>query len=127
MCLEIYGLDPAHFLFTPGILWQAVLKNTKVKLDLLTDIDMLLIVEKAIRGEIQHAIHQYAKASNKNMTNYDKNKELLYLKYWYVNSLYEWAMSETLPVDCIRWVENIFQFNEDFMENNNEDHDEKNT
>ena len=61
------------------------------------------------------------------MTNYDKNKELLYLKYWYVNSLYEWAMSETLPVDCIRWVENIFQFNEDFMENNNEDHDEKNT
>ena len=52
MCLEIYGLDPARFLSAPGHLWEAVLKNTKVKLELLTDIDMLLMVEKAIRGAV---------------------------------------------------------------------------
>ena len=48
MCLEIYELDPAKFLSAPGLAWQAALKKTKVKLDLLTDIDMLLTVEKGI-------------------------------------------------------------------------------
>ena len=52
MCLEIYELDPAKFLSAPGLAWQAALKKTKVKLDLLTDIDMLLMVEKSIRGGI---------------------------------------------------------------------------
>ena len=49
MCLEIYGLDPAKFLLAPALEWQAVLKKTKVKLNFLTDIDMLLMVEKGIR------------------------------------------------------------------------------
>ena len=48
--LDIYKLDPAHFLCGSGLAWQAVLKKTKVKLDLLTDIDMLLMVEKGTRG-----------------------------------------------------------------------------
>ena len=74
MCLEIYELDPAKFLSAPGLAWQAALKKTKVKLDLLTDIDMLLMVEKGIRGGICHSIYRYAKANNKYMKNYDKNK-----------------------------------------------------
>ena len=57
MCLEIYELDPARFLTAPGLVWQAALKNTKVKLDLLSDIDMLLMVVKGIKGAICHAIH----------------------------------------------------------------------
>ena len=57
---------------------------------------MLLMVEKGIRGGIYHAIHQYAKANNKYMKNYDKNKQSAYLKYWDVNSLYGWAMSQKL-------------------------------
>ena len=57
MCLEIYELDPAKFLSAPGLAWQAALKKTKVKLDLLTDIDMLLMVEKGIRGGICHSIY----------------------------------------------------------------------
>ena len=57
MCLEIYELDPARFLTAPGLVWQAALKNTKVKLDLLSDIDMLLMVVKGIKGVICHAIH----------------------------------------------------------------------
>ena len=64
-CIEIYELDPAHFLSAPGLAWQACLKKTGVRLKLLTDIDMLLMVEKGIRGGICHAIHRYAKANNK--------------------------------------------------------------
>ena len=67
---------------------QAALKKTKAKLDLLTDIDMLLVVEKGIRGGICNTIYQYAKANSKYMKGYDKNKESSYLNYWDVNNLY---------------------------------------
>ena len=63
-CIEIYEFDPAHFLSAPGLAWQACLKKTKVKLELLTDVHMLLMVEKGIRGGICHARHRYAKANN---------------------------------------------------------------
>ena len=72
-CIEIYKLDPAHFLSAPGLAWQACLKKTKVKLELLTDIDMLLMVEKGIRGGTCQVIHRYAKTSNKYMKNYNKD------------------------------------------------------
>ena len=61
-------------------------KKTKVKLDLLTDIKMLLMVEKGIRGGICHFIYRYAKGNNKYMNEYDKNKESSYLQYWYANN-----------------------------------------
>ena len=94
MCINIYKLDPAKFISAPGLAWQAALKNTKVKLDLLTDINML---EKGIRGGIYHSIYRYAKASNKYMKDYDRNKESSYLQYWDVNNLYGWPMSQKLP------------------------------
>ena len=75
ICLKIYELDPAKVLLAPWLAWQAALKKTKVKLDLLTDIDMLLIVKKGIRGGICHSIYQYAKANNKYMKYFDKNKK----------------------------------------------------
>ena len=74
-CIEIYDLDPAHILSSPRLAWQACLKETEIKLELLADIDMLLMVEKEIRGGICHAIYRYAKADNKYMKSYDKNKE----------------------------------------------------
>ena len=61
MCHEIYGFDPTYFLSAPGLAWQACLKKTGVKLELLTDYDMLLMVEKGIRGGICQATHRYAK------------------------------------------------------------------
>ena len=70
-CIEIYGLDPVHFLSAPGSAWQACLKKTGVDLELLTDIDKLLMVEEGIRGRICQAIYRYAKANNKYMNNYD--------------------------------------------------------
>ena len=72
-CVKIYELYPAHFLPAPALAWQACLKKTGIKLELLTDIDMLLMAEKGIRGEICYAIHRYAKANNKYMKNHDKN------------------------------------------------------
>ena len=71
---EIYELDPVKFLSAPGLAWQAALKKTKVKLDLLTDIDMLLMVEKGVREGICHSIYQYARANNKYQKDYDKYK-----------------------------------------------------
>ena len=65
MCLEIYELDPVQFVSAPGLAWQACLKITKVKLELLTDYGMLLMVEKGIRAGICQATHKYAKANNK--------------------------------------------------------------
>ena len=85
---KMYHLDPVKFFSAPGLAWQAALKKTEVKLELLTDIDMLLMVEKRIRGGICHAIHQYSKANNKYVKDYDKNKESSYLKYWDANNLY---------------------------------------
>ena len=74
-CSKIYGLDPAHFLTALGLALQACLKRTKVELELLINIDMLLMIENAIRGGICQAVHRYAKANNRYMDNYDENNE----------------------------------------------------
>ena len=82
---------------------------------------MLLMFTKRIRGGICHAIHQHAKANNKYMKYYDKNKESSYLKYWDVNNLYGWAMSQKLPVNKFEWIEDNSQFNENSNEESNKD------
>ena len=101
MCIKIYELYSAKFLSTPGLASEAALKKTNVESELSTDIDMLLMVEKGIRGGICHTIHHYAKANNKYMKYYDKNKVSSYLKYWDVNNLYGSVMSQKLPVIII--------------------------
>ena len=121
MCLKINRLDPVKFLSTPGLAWQAALKKTEVKLELFTDIDALLMVEKGIRGGICHAVHRYTKANNKYIKDYDKNKESSYLHYWDVNNSYGWARLQKLPVNKFEWIEDTSQFNEDFIKNYNEE------
>ena len=73
MCLEIYELDPACFFTAPKLAWQAALKKTKVKIDLLTDTVMLLMVEKGIRGGMCHSIYEFVTAYSKYMKEYNKN------------------------------------------------------
>ena len=116
-CIEIYKLDPAHFLSAPGLALQARLKKTKAELELLTDIDMLLMVKKGIRGGICQALHRYTKANNKCMKNYDKNIISSYLMYLDGNNLYGWAMSQKLPVNSFKWVEKLrlSRFNDMFI------------
>ena len=92
MSIKVYELDPAHFLSASGLTWQACLKKKEVKLELLTDVDMLLIVEKGIREGLCHAIYRYAKANNKYMKNYNKYTEESFFLYLDANNLHGWAM-----------------------------------
>ena len=82
----------------------SLLKKTGVELELLTNIDMLLMVGKGIRGGIGHAIHRYAKASNKYMKNYDINIVSPYLEYLDANNLFGWRMYQKLPIKSFKWV-----------------------
>ena len=102
--IKIYKLNPAKFISASGLAWQAALKKTKVKSDFLSDIDKLLKVEKGIPGEICHSIYRYAKANNKYMKDYDKNKESLYIQYWDVNNLHGWPISQELPANNFEWI-----------------------
>ena len=97
---EIYGL----YLAVPGLEWQAALKKTKLQLDLLTDIDILIVVDKGSRGGGYHVIHRYLNANNKYIKNNAKNKNISYLNYWDVNNLYEWVTSQKLSGDGFKWV-----------------------
>ena len=114
-CDEIYELDPVHFLSAPWLEWQACFKKTRVKLELITDYNILLMVEKGIRGEICQATHRHAKANNKYVRNYDKDTISSYLQYLDANNLYGWVMSQKLPVNSFKWVERS-KFNEAFIE-----------
>ena len=117
MCLNIYELDPVYFVSAPGLAWQACLKKTGVKLELITDYDMILMIKKGIRGGICQASHRHAKANNSYMKNSDKNIELSYLEYLDVNNLCGWAMFQKLPVNDFKWVEKetLSKFDEDFI------------
>ena len=119
MCIKEYELDPAHFLSLPGLAWQACLKKTNIVLELLTDYDMLLMVEEGIRGGICHSIHRYAKANNKYMKSYNKDEESSYIQYLDANNLHGWAMSKKLPVYGFKWINNK-EINEEFIKNYNE-------
>ena len=81
MCLSIYELDSVYFLSAPGLAWQACLKKTGVKLELLTDYDMILMIEKGITGRICQSTYRHTKANNKYMKNYDKNIEPSYIEF----------------------------------------------
>ena len=93
------------FLSSPGLAWQAFIKKSGVNLKGLTDIDMLLMVEEGIRGEIYHVIHRYAKANNEYMNNCDKSIESSYLMYLDGSNLYGLAISQKLPINGFKWVE----------------------
>ena len=123
-CIEIFKLCPAHFLSAPGLAWVACLKKTGVKLELLTDYDILLMVEKGIRGGKCQVTHRYGKTNNKYMKNYDKNIESSYLAYLDPNNLYGWAKSQKLAIDGFEWVEELSKFNESFIKNYDENSDE---
>ena len=78
---------------------------------------MMLMIEKGIRGGICQATHTYAKANNIYMRNYDKNIDTSYIEYLDANNLYRWAISQKLPRNGFKWVEDLSQFNEDLIKN----------
>ena len=104
LCEKNYELDPAHFFTVPGMAWDAMLKMTGIKLELLEDVDMLLMIEKGIRGGISNAFKRYAKANNKFMKDFDPAEKSSFIVYLDANNLYGWAMSKPLPVGEFEWI-----------------------
>ena len=105
ICLENYELDPAHYYTAPGLAWDAALKVTNVNLELLSDIDMLLMVEKGIRGGVSMVSNRYGKANNKYMGDkFNSNEPSKYIQYFDANNLYGWAMSKPLPTHGFKWM-----------------------
>ena len=103
-CIEYCKLDPCHYFTSPGLSWDAMLKMTDIKLELMTDIDMFQFIEKGMRGGISYIANRYGKANNKYMTDYDKNKPSKYIMYLDANNLYGWAMSQYLPTGGFKWL-----------------------
>ena len=103
-CLNHYQLDPAHFFTAPGLAWQAALKITGVKLELLQDIDQHNFITAGIRGGISMISNRYAVANNPLVSCYDETKPTSYLMYYDANNLYGWAMSQFLPTGDFRWL-----------------------
>ena len=106
-CLKHYNLDPAHYCTSPGLAWDACLKETGQKLQLLHDYDKLMMFERGIRGGISHISKRYAEANNKYMKDYNPDKESTYIQYLDANNLYGWAMSQQLPTHGFSWMKNI--------------------
>ena len=106
-CLKHYELDPAHYYTSPGLAWDACLKETGQQLELLCDYDMLMMFERGIRGGMTHIAKRYSEANNKYMKNFDPNKPSKFIQYLDANNLYGWAMSQSLPVGGFRWMSNI--------------------
>ena len=106
-CLKHYNLDPAHYYTSPGLAWDACLKETGQQLELLHDYDMLMMFERGIRGGITHISKRYSEANNKYMKDYDPDKPSKYIQYLDANNLYGWAMSQSLPTHGFKWMKNL--------------------
>ena len=119
-CIEEYELDPCYFVSLSGLAWEACLKLTKTKLELLTDIDMLLMFEKGITEGISQAILKYVKTNNKYLKNFNKDIISSYLQYLDANNLYGLAMCKKLPIGGFKWDE-PHKYTEEMIKNYDED------
>jgi hypothetical protein len=106
LTMESYKLDPCHFYTTPGLTWDAMLKYTKVELELLQDYDMILFFEKGLRGGLCQVSHRLALANNRYMSSYDPESENSFIMYFDANNLYGHAMSRRLPYSGFKWIQN---------------------
>ena len=96
-CMQYYKLDPCHYFTSSGLSWDAMLKMTNIKLELMTDIDMFQFIEKGMCGGVSYIENRYGKANNKYMKEYDEKVPSKYIMYLDANNLYGWAMSQYLP------------------------------
>ena len=98
MCKDYYGLDCCNNISAPGLAWQALLKMTGQTLELISDIDQYLFIEKGLRGGISVITHRHSLANNKYLESFDKDKESKYINLLDMNNLYGKSMKNYLPV-----------------------------
>ena len=103
-CLDYYGLDPCHYFSSPGLNWDAMLKMTRIELELISDIDVHLFIEKGTRGGISYIVKRHSKTNNKYTENYDDDKESKFIMYLDANNLYRWAMTQYFPYGGFKWL-----------------------
>ena len=101
-CLQYYKLDSCHYFTSLGLSWDAMLKMTNIKLELMTDIDMFQFIEKSMRGGVSYIANRYGKANNKYMKEYNEKAPSKYIMYLDTNNLYGWAMSQYLLTGNLR-------------------------
>ena len=102
--MQYYKLDPCHYFTGPSLSWDAMLKMTNIKLELMTDIDMFQFIEKGMCGGVSYIANRYENANNKYMKEYDEKAPSKYNMYLDANNLYGWAMSQYLPTDNFKWM-----------------------
>ncbi|KAL5249225.1 hypothetical protein ACHWQZ_G018174 [Mnemiopsis leidyi] len=105
MCWDRMGLEALCYVSLPSLTFDACLKLTKTKLEIVKDIDMLQMIELGIRGGISVISHRHAKANNPEIPNFDPSLPESYLLYIDANNLYGYAMSEKIPVDGFKWLD----------------------
>lgn len=105
VCMSAYGLDCFHYFTSPGLAWQSMMKETKCELQLLTDIDMILMVEAGVRGGLTSSVTRYVKANNKHLKEFNPNDESVYIGYYDSNNLYGLSMSQPLPYGGFCWID----------------------
>ena len=104
-CYQYYKLDPTHYYSAPGLAWNGCLKMTGIELELISDVDMYLMIEKGLRGGMSVISHRKAEANNKYMHSYDPEKPSKYITYLDANSLYSWSMIQYLPYGGFKWID----------------------
>ena len=102
---NIYGQSPSHYLSAPGLSWDAMLKMTKIKLQLISDPEMYIFFEKGTRDGISYISTRYSKANNKYFKSYDPKQESKHIIYLDVNNVYGYAMSKFLPTSGFKWID----------------------
>ena len=122
-CMGQYSLDPAHYYTSPGLSWDALLKKTGVELELLTDYDQHLFIEKGLRGGISMVSKRYARANNHLIEGYDSSKPNTHILYLDANNLYGWAMSQPLPTGGFQWVDDCDRLTETITEHPADSHE----
>ena len=102
--MQYYKLDPCHYFTSPGLSWDAMLKMTNIKLELMTDIDMFQFIEKGMRGGVSYIANRYGNANNKYVKEDDEKAPSKYIMYLDANNLCGWAMSQYLPTGNFKWM-----------------------
>ena len=103
-CLQYYSLDPCRYFTSLGFSWDAMLKMTNIKLELMIDVDMYQFIEKGMSGGVSYIANRYGKANNKYTKEYNEKAPSKYIMYLDANNLYGWAMSQSLPTGGFRWL-----------------------